>query len=382
MPKRYSDGKRKKNITKKRALKRKPATAAIRRLQEHRTIVVPATLLLLTALILSTLYFGTSPQKKVTCYHRIISFGCYPQSLVTSDELLDALNQSAPEWKPFDDCFTGHNNYGTMQPSGNMRYADVEYNGERYRAVVFDSYRPYTILDSASAEQSFQDDNGYLPGNVYWFRWEPIRWHVADEKKGVLLSEMVLDAVPFNNSFYWIDRNRNEEIDWVSEFSKLQHLELPANLYQTSTLRRWLNRAFFNVAFTSAEQRSIKTVLHRADESAANTKYGLHSLTRDRVWLFSAAEAWAWKESGLSKEVLFPDATDYAKCRGAYSGSFDDHTSAWWWTRSPGDFSGDVISIADSSMFITFDRQFPQSYTAGGVRCAVRLRNTADATEE
>ena len=381
MPNKKPPKNKRRNDKKRARACRRTFTAIAAFAVKHRFLCAACAAVLLTGAVLLSLYLGTSPLKALHFQNRTILFGSYPQTRVTAQELLRALNEAPAEWKPFDDCFSGENYYGTMRRSDGMQYADAEYEGKLYRGVRFDAYRPAATLDAADAQTSYQDDHGYTPGNVYWFLWEPIRWYVADEKKGLLLSEKVLDAVQFGDAFYWIDRNADGVADVRGEFSALQHLMLPANLYKTASIRRWLNGSFYTAAFTSAEQHGIKPVLHRADESARKTRYGLHSVTRDRVWLLSAAEALAWKQVGGSADALYPDATDYAKCRGAFSGSVNDHTSAWWWTRSAGDFSGDVISVVDNEMFITSDRQFPQAYALGGVRCAIRLKKSAGGTE-
>ena len=348
---------------------------------KHRAVATAAAVLLLLAVFTTALYFGVSPAKTMRYEYSSVYFGSYPQTRITSPALLDALNAFAAEWKPFDDCYTGKNYYGTMYRAESMHFADVQYGGELYRAVRIDDYRPETILDCPCAEHSLQDENGYAPGIVFWFRWEPIRWYVTDKNKNLLLTEKVLDAASFADAFYLIDRDGDGDVDPETEFSAKQYLMLPANLYRTASIRRWLNNCFYNAAFTKNERRAIRPVLHRADESAANAKYGLHSLTMDRVWLFSAAETLAWEESNASEDALFPDATDYAKCRGAFSADYKGHACTWWWTRSPGDFSGDVISIVENEMVITFDRQFPQAYALGGVRCAIRLAAASAATE-
>ena len=381
MPKKAPGKSKKKNEKKRPSVCRRSIDAIAAFVPKHRFVCALSACILLTAAVLVSLYLGTSPARSLRSSGGTIEFGSYPQTRVASQTLLRALNEADKQWKPFDDCYSGQNYYGTMHRSDAALYADTEYAGNLYRAVRFDAYRPAAILDDASAQNSYQDENGYAPGAVYWFRWEPIRWYVADDKKQLLLSEKVLDAVQFDDSFFWIDRNADGDVDPADEFSALQHLRLPVNLYQTATIRRWLNDAFYTAAFTSAEQRRIRPVLHRADESAKKTRYGLHAITRDRVWLFSAAQALAWNEANGSREAVYPDATDYAKCRGAFSGSVNDHASAWWWTRSAGDFSGDVITVVDNEMCITSDRQFPQAYALGGVRCAVRLKELAHETE-
>lgn len=74
----------------------------------------------------------------------IILFGSYPQSEVRDSALLSALNDINLNWESYDYyCGTGKWNDGQMHPSDYMRYADVSYGGDKYRAVTFDSFRPY-----------------------------------------------------------------------------------------------------------------------------------------------------------------------------------------------------------------------------------------------
>ncbi len=48
-----------------------------------------------------------------------------------------------------------------------MKYADVDYNGDKYRAVKFDSYRPYfTDFESTPVGDTYLDNNGYEYGKI------------------------------------------------------------------------------------------------------------------------------------------------------------------------------------------------------------------------
>ncbi len=343
-----------------------------------------AAALILIALIPLMIYASLRPGNAASAIQytgKTVCMGVYPQSRVTDGELTRRLLQQPLNWTAFEDCYAGGNNYGTAAPMTGMKYADLEYEGSRYRAVSIESYRPQAIINSSAAGYSYQDDNGYESGKTYFFLYEPIRWHVIGENQRLLLTEKVLDAMQFSNSFYWIDRDSDGSVDWASEFSSRRLLFLPANLYKTSGLRTWLNNGFFSAAFSEAEQKLIKSGLRRSDESSAQAKYGLNAVSSNRVWLLSAAEAQAWRDSGADDDACFPAATDYAECRGAFSGAAQNRESAWWWLRSPGDYSGDVISVVDSPDFLTPDRQFFQAYTVGGVRCAVCLKSSS-ATQQ
>lgn len=71
----------------------------------------------------------------------IIEFGSYPQSEVTDSALVAALKEQPLEWISYG-YYSGSGELGSMAESDYMKYADVEYNGEKYRAVTFSKYRP------------------------------------------------------------------------------------------------------------------------------------------------------------------------------------------------------------------------------------------------
>ena len=302
----------------------------------------------------------------------VVCFGTYPQTLVSDEATLTELNALTLNWTYFTDCFTGSGYYGTMKRTNCMKYADVEYMGERYRAVMIEQYRPESVLDPPLTETSWQDDNGYRLNTVYWFAFEPIKWIVFNEANGMLLSEAVLDAMPFNNTFYWIDRNFSGAPDYQNEFSATKYLYLPANLYKTSTLRKWLNGDFYNVAFSKSESRFIKSMLHTANETTEKNRYGFASFTSDKVFLRSAdGIVEYYKQDNISDQHASP--TDYAKCRGVYATTEQGAEYSWWWLRTPGDASGDVMSVFIDEYVTNTDRQFFYAYIIGGVRCSVFL---------
>lgn len=307
-----------------------------------------------------------------SCSGAVVSFGSYPQTQVTDKEVLSGLNALTLKWKYYKDCTAGEGYYGTMRQTKSMKYADVMYNGSRYRAVMIEQYRPSSVLDAGVTQTSDQDDNGYSLNTVYWFRFEPIRWYVFDETNGMMLSEKVLDAMPFTDSFYWIDRNFSGGTDYQNEFSSLKYLYLPANLWKTSTVRHWLNHSFVNEAFSRSEKRNLKTTLRLAEGTGEDKRYGLASLTADRAFLLSNEELLNYFDDA---DPPTPGAspTDYAKCRGVFCKETDGTEFSWWWLSSPGNHSGDAVSVSvDKNLFFA-DGQFFSTYSLGGIRCSIRL---------
>lgn len=141
----------------------------------------------------------------------IIEFGSYPQSEVTDrnlkTEILSLLYTkiAVGESQGFVSYgyYSGTGNAdGQMKPGDYMKYADVEYEGEKYRGVMFSSYRPHytTLTCSTDGIGSFQDDNGYYIDNIYWFKYEPLEWRVLDPDEGFLLCEnvIVMLSTPLN----------------------------------------------------------------------------------------------------------------------------------------------------------------------------------------
>ncbi len=139
---------------------------------------------------------------------------------------------------------------------------------------------------------------------------QPVQWMVLKEEDGkaLLFSAYGIDIKPYNN--------KQEDITW-----------------ETCILRKWLNKTFYNKAFTKEEKKRILlTTVENPDNPAYGTKGG--NDTEDRVFLLSIREAEEWLTRIERMPVLTPFAsmpvpTPFAKSKDGYS----------WWLRSPGDGS-------------------------------------------
>ena len=100
-----------------------------------------------------------------------IWYGTYPQSRVTDEETLAGLNAAVQDidWKSYG-YYSGDGSLadGNMTAGNFMRYADIVYQSQKYRAVTFDRYRPYASGGSLeqNPEIACQRDQGYAPGEV------------------------------------------------------------------------------------------------------------------------------------------------------------------------------------------------------------------------
>ncbi len=314
-------------------------------------------------------------------YPESVQIGTYPQSMVSDEALLGELSRLPLEWRYYDDCYAGGGYYGTMQKTNCMKYADVTYQEKRYRAVMLEQYRPSTTLSPPIAEESRQDDNGFSLNKVYWFLFEPINWLICDTETGFLLMEKILDAMPFNTNVYWIDRNFDKMPNFLYELSANEWVIFPANLYKTSSVRKWLNHSFFPEAFSEEDRKMIKGTWHGTAEPGNRTRYALLSWNRDCVFLPSLKSI-ATKNKNTNNfspiwesKVGTAQPTDYALCRGLYAEAGKTQTNAWQWLCTPGDGTADVFSISDGNLLTNVDRQYYYADSLGGIRCAARLRS-------
>ncbi len=261
-----------------------------------------------------------------------IEFGSYPQSKVTDSATISALDAKSKTWISYG-YYSGTGTYddGKMTPSDYMKYCDITYNGNKYRAVTFSSYRPFTTGYESSASDSKQDDNGYYTGNVYYFKYEPLTWRVLDPSDGFVMCEKAIDSQAYNSYLIYV-RGSSFEVygdslmtyyvcDWVN-----------------SSIRAWLNADFYNTAFTSSEKSKIG-ITYNENKSPIASRYDSAN-TSDKIFLLSYSEVLNTKYGFSSSDSAFDTArrlssTDYAQCQGCTIYGFY-YYEANWCLRSPG----------------------------------------------
>lgn len=264
----------------------------------------------------------------------IIEFGSYPQSIVKEEEIISALEKEEKNWVSYDYYLGTHSGViqsgsadGTMYKSDYMRYADINYNGEKYRAVVFDMYRPYDTM-RYEGHFSDQEDNGYFPNTVYYFKYEPLKWRVLDPQNGFVCSDNAIDCVEFNGYVY----RPEGESNYYSDPDCTNY----ASDYSTSEIREWLNNQFIYTAFNSEERFMIKKSLIETP-SRDNDEYGCPEVT-DKIFLLSVSDI-SNTDYGFESPYKTTDSarimrfTDYAACQGLSCS--ETGYSANWVLRTP-----------------------------------------------
>ena len=293
-----------------------------------------------------------------------IYFGDYPQSEVTDSTLKSALTSSAGTL-PTSSNSGSWTSYGGSV-SNYMWYVDKEYEGEKYRGVYFTSYRPSSTTWSSSSSNSYQDDNGYSTGTIYWFKYEPIKWRILSESNGkaLILAELILDA----QEFYPSTSSHTENGTTIY-----------ANNWEYSTIRKWLNETFYNVAFNDLQKALIvATELDNkttAYYGSSNSYATCQNNTTDKVFLLSYKDmlntsygfSSSYQDTAKEKKT-----SDYAQVQGA-----DTYTSSsysgdgFWWLRSPNYSDGNNASGVNFAGRVCHD--YYVNYTNYGVVPALTI---------
>ena len=297
----------------------------------------------------------------------IITFGSYPQSEVTkkNDSATYAkLEAAAKNWVSYK-YYSGDGSYGSMKQGDWMKYADITLGGEKYRAVRFTQYRPYYTEDPSSSDRSYQDDNGYTVNNIYYFKYEPLKWQVLDPTKGLVLSKSIIDSLAYSNTIY------SDSSEYYSDAAHTKY----ANNYAESSIRKWLNEDFYNTAFTSVQKQNIlPTTLDNRAYSTDYSKYDSISTT-DNVFLLSYSEAqnasYGFTNNTDPTETRKAVGTDYAKAQGLWTKS--SYKCSHWRLRSAGSNSLSASGVA----YDGYIYNYLVSYTIDGVRPALKLSNLA-----
>ncbi len=156
-----------------------------------------------------------------------IYFGSYPQTILTDDEIISELEEIKTEsWTSFN-YYCGDGNVDSAHSEDYAKYQDVIYNGEKYRGIIFESFRPtYTYKEKLDSHHA-----GYLPNQIYWFKFEPIKWLPLDGENNCFVTEKAIDTQPF-----------------ICEQS-----EEPIN-FESSSIRNFLKYQFYSWAFTESQK--------------------------------------------------------------------------------------------------------------------------------
>ncbi|GEM_PF-2539601 len=347
---------------------------------------------IISALLVAILTFGAAPAVWLVSVSAadsgyktgdIIQYGTYPQRDVTSTMggILDSIQAGWISYE-YPLVYNPKEDQETVDTPPYMLYKDVTFNGEKYRGVTFEEYRPHTIGAQNEGNSNLQQGNsGYVTGQVYWFKFEPLKWRVLDPEEGFVMCNNIIDSQPYHDYVTTWSIADNEEINHCWGDPEKTHY---ANNYAYSSIRQWLNDDFYNTAFSDEQKANIKiTSLNNDCWGTLNGSEGYEEYdapsTDDKVFLLSNDEAVTYanifsvnSDYDLNKKLT---GSDYAKCQGLdttvtqYDSGSRAHT--YWWLRTPGHWSilgvmVDTIGYPNYGVSVF--------YTGGGVCPALKLQ--------
>ena len=271
-------------------------------------------------LLFTTLFFvlisSSCGKKNDNPYIReedFIYFGTYPQTLVSDEKIIEKLNNKIGNLPTKQDSFnwTSYNYYINSNVEDFMFYQDIDLDNDKkydYRGVYFIDYRPDSVLDSSSLNTSFQDDNGYYIDNVYWFKYEPIKWQIRHEENGLALifSCNILDSQDFYPSDKGDIFDHNNGKGYI-------------NNYALSNIRKWLNEDFYNLSFSKIEKKAIvdKEIDNSVSSTDRNAREYTCENTVNHIFLLSLTDM--LNDTNMDNRVSI--GTPYALAQGLYTES-------------------------------------------------------------
>ncbi len=280
-----------------------------------------------------------------------IYFGHWPQTLERDENVVAKLNEMAGTPPLPRDKNANPYNWESHEGTTYMWQKIVIYNGTKYLGVQMNDYR-------ASGIDALYDkitDNGYYTFNVYWFKYEPIKWRIltTNENSAFIMSDIALD-------FFSMQPNRKSEIrdDLLASYNNSAGVPdgIYANNWEYSFIRSWLNETFYNEVFNDLQKEIIQTThldnsarscnpneypkYYGYGENAGKNKYADQCKdTDDKIFLLSLRDV-TTTAYGFNKDVNAEDparnlqASDFAKFHGVSMGNTQkDYVT--WYTRSP-----------------------------------------------
>ena len=294
----------------------------------------------------------------------IVEFGYYPQSKVTNSSLVSALDKVSKNWISYG-YYSGDGKETSGRPGDWMKYSDFVYNGAKYRAVTFSQYRPKIVYGTHEGSSQYQKSNGYTVNNIYYFKYEPLKWRVLDPATGLILCESIIDSQDFNSFLRPLPANfldlPNEDV--LAIISK--------NYYERSTIRKWLNADFYNTALSSTQKLNVLDSPMGEFWRGSEYCYTYY----DKVFLLSKTDmentTYGFSAEKENYYLRKANGTDYAKCQGLFvasSGCSIQRLSTPRKNTNNSDFA-DVIGAGggfNTGLVSVYD-------TSAGIRPALRL---------
>ncbi len=285
-----------------------------------------------------------------------IHFGYWPQTREKDENVIAELNAIAgtpPLPRDKENPYNWESHEGTTY----MWQKIVIYNGTKYLGVQMNDYRASGVYSLTS----YIMKNGYFTFEVYWFKYEPIKWRIltTSGNSAYIMSDIALDSFSIQPNRYQGFYNEKYGVFRTDQNGNMDGTY--ANNWEYCFLRRWLNETFYNEVFNKLQKEIIQTThldnsarssnpndypkYYGYGENAGKNKFADQCKdTDDKIFLLSLRDI-TTTAYGFNKDVLAEDparnlqATDFAKLHGAPMNT-NDKKYVTWYTRSPAPANG------------------------------------------
>lgn len=285
-----------------------------------------------------------------------IYFGYWPQTCEKDETVIAKLNEMAgtpPLPRDKENPYNWESHEGTTY----MWQKIVIYNGTKYLGVQMNDYRASGVYSLTS----YIMKNGYFTFEVYWFKYEPIKWRILTTSgdSAYIMSDIALDSFSIQPNRYQGFYNEKYGVFRTDQNGNMDGTY--ANNWEYCFLRGWLNDTFYKEVFNDLQKEIIQTThldntarssnpndypkYYGYGENAGKNKFADQCKdTDDKIFLLSLRDI-TTTAYGFNKDVLAEDparnlqATDFAKLHGAPMNT-NDKKYVTWYTRSPAPANG------------------------------------------
>lgn len=285
-----------------------------------------------------------------------IHFGYWPQTREKDENVIAELNAIAgtpPLPRDKENPYNWESHEGTTY----MWQKIVIYNGTKYLGVQMNDYRASGVYSLTS----YIMKNGYFTFEVYWFKYEPIKWRIltTSGNSAYIMSDIALDSFSIQPNRYQGFYNEKYGVFRTDQNGNMDGTY--ANNWEYCFLRGWLNDTFYKEVFNDLQKEIIQTThldntarssnpneypkYYGYGENAGKNKFADQCKdTDDKIFLLSLRDI-TTTAYGFNKDVLAKDparnlqATDFAKLHGAPMNT-NDKKYVTWYTRSPSPANG------------------------------------------
>lgn len=284
-----------------------------------------------------------------------IYFGYWPQTCEKDENVIAKLNEIAGK-PPLPRDKTNPDNWESHEGATYMWQKTLIHNGTKYLGVQMNDYRASGVYSL----RSYIMENGYFTSEVYWFKYEPIKWRMltTSGNSAYIMSDIALDSFSIQP-----DRKSENRDGLLADYNNSTGVPdgTYANNWEYCFLRGWLNETFYNEVFNNLQKEIIKTMkldnsarscnpneypkYYGYAENAGKNKFADQCKdTDDKIFLLSLRDV-TTTAYGFKKDVLAEDsarnlkASDFAKLHGAPMNT-NDKKYVTWYTRSPAPANG------------------------------------------